>query len=55
MWQALGLGGAAEGSRVVTYNVVDDFSTNARACGLSREEYLTHVHDLGLRYSPLRC
>eukprot|EP00961_Rhodomonas_salina_P015424 207073-Rhodomonas_salina.2 len=36
-------------NRVVTYNIVDDFSKNAAACGLSAGAYMSAIHAANLR------
>ena len=46
---ALALGGATRGSNVVTYNIVDDFRPNARACGRTPDQFLADVRNAGLR------
>ena len=46
---AMALASGHESNRVVTYNVVDDFSTNAAACGLGAEAFLDAVGKAGLQ------
>lgn len=40
---ALALASGHVSNRVITYNILDDFSTNARACGMSGDEFMRRV------------
>ena len=46
---ALALASGHSSNRVITYNILDDFSPNARACGMTGDEYMRRLADAGCR------